>query len=188
VLFAHPQFHEIICSILSKTDCPGYGYFIARGETALPEVWEIDYRHSALIHTSYAGISSWFIKCLAGIEPDVADPGYRTFNIRPNVVKKLPYAKATLESPYGLIESGWRKENGKVIYDIVIPAGSKANISLPAAASQITEGNQPLEKTEGIRIINEQNDAVLFQAEAGKYTFRTLLPEIEPVRIENIKY
>jgi alpha-L-rhamnosidase len=171
ILFAHPQFHEIISDILSKTTCPGYGYFIARGETALPEVWEIDHPHSALIHTSYAGISSWFIKCLAGINPDIADPGYRTFNIRPNVVKKLSYAKATLESPYGVIESGWHKENDKVIYEITIPAGSKANIYLPAAASQITEGKQPLKKTEGIRIINKQNDAVLFQAEAGQYTF-----------------
>ncbi|MDR1130278.1 MAG: glycoside hydrolase family 78 protein [Prevotellaceae bacterium] len=146
VLFANPQFHEIISEILSKTSCPGYGYFIARGETALPEVWEIDHPHSALIHTSYAGISSWFIKCLAGIEPDVADPGYRTFNIRPNVVKNLSYAKATLESPYGTIESGWRKENGKVIYDITVPTGSKANICLP--------------------------DGTLFQADAGKYTFQ----------------
>ncbi|MDR2681169.1 MAG: hypothetical protein LBC47_10210, partial [Tannerella sp.] len=144
---------------------------IARGETALPEVWEIDHRHSALIHTSYVGISSWFIKCLAGIEPDLADPGYRTFNIRPRVVKKLSYAKATLESPYGLIEIGWRKENGKVIYDITIPAGSKANIYLPAAASQITESKQPLEKTEGIRIVDEDDNGVFFRAEAGKYTF-----------------
>jgi alpha-L-rhamnosidase len=174
VLFAHPQFHEIICDILSKTTCPGYGYFIARGETALPEVWEIDHPHSALIHTSYAGISSWFIKGLAGIEPDIADPGYRTFNIRPNVVKNLSYAKATLESPYGTIESGWRKENGKVIYDITVPAGSKANIYLPAAASQITEDGQPLENVQGIQTVNKQAKETVIQAEAGKYTLSIL--------------
>jgi alpha-L-rhamnosidase len=144
VLFAHRQFHEIICEILSQTTCPSYGYFIARGETALPEVWEIDHPHSALIHTSYAGISAWFIKGLAGIEPDIADPGYRTFHIRPNVVEKLSYAGAELESPYGTIKSGWRKENGKVIFDITVPVGTKANICLP----------------------NEES----FQAEAGKYT------------------
>jgi alpha-L-rhamnosidase len=169
VLYAHPQFHEIICEILSKTSCPGYGYFIARGETALPEVWEIDHPHSALIHTSYAGISSWFVKCLAGIEPDVAEAGYRTFNIRPNVVQKLSYAKAELESPYGTIKSGWRKENGKVIYEITVPAGSKANIYLPASASQITENAQPLENIPGIRVIDNRSDQVVVQAESGKY-------------------
>ncbi|MDR2774378.1 MAG: glycoside hydrolase family 78 protein [Tannerella sp.] len=170
VLYAHPQFHEIICSILSKTSYPGYGYFISKGETAWPEVWEIDHPHSALIHTSYAGISSWFVKCLAGIEPDIAEPGYRTFNIRPNVVQKLSYAKAELESPYGTIKSGWRKENGKVVYDITVPAGSKANICLPAAGS-ITESAQPLEKVQGIHIVTNRNGEVVMQAEAGKYTF-----------------
>jgi alpha-L-rhamnosidase len=169
VLYDNPQFHEIICGILSKTSYPGYGYFIANGETAWPEVWEIDHPHSALIHTSYAGISSWFIKCLAGIEPDVADPGYRTFNIRPNVVNKLSYAKAELESPYGTIKSEWRKENGWVIYDITIPVGSKANIYLPAAVSRITEDGQPLENARKIHIVNKQSNETIIRAEAGKY-------------------
>jgi hypothetical protein len=67
--------------------------------------------------------------------------------------------KAALESPYGTIESGWRKENGRVIYDISIPAGSKANIYLPATASQ-----------KGITVIDEHGGGILFRAEAGKYT------------------
>jgi alpha-L-rhamnosidase len=171
VLYAYPQFHEIICAILLKTSYPGYGYFIAKGETTLPETWETNHSHCALIHTSYAGISSWFIKCLAGIEPDIDDPGYRIFNIRPKVVKNLSYAKAELESPYGTIKSGWRKENGKVIYEIFVPTGSKANVYLPVAASRISENKQPLENVQGISIINKQNNEILFQAEAGKYSF-----------------
>jgi alpha-L-rhamnosidase len=169
VLFAQPQFHEIIYAILSKTSYPGYGYFIAKGVTTLPEVWEINHSHCALIHTSYAGISSWFIKCLAGIEPNIDNPGYRTFDIHPNVVKNLSYAKAELESPYGTIKSGWRKENGKVIYEISIPIGSKANIYLPTTASRITENGLPLENVQGIHVINKQDNKVFFQAEAGKY-------------------
>jgi alpha-L-rhamnosidase len=173
ILYAHPQFHEIIYSILSKTTCPGYGYFIARGETTWPEIWEIDHSHSALIHTSYAGISSWFIKCLAGMEPDEADPGYRTFRIRPIVVEKLTYAHATLESPYGTIESGWRKaaDGRRVIYSLTVPPGSRANVSLPTAATQITESHRPIEKAKGIRIINSDGSGILFRAEAGRYTF-----------------
>jgi hypothetical protein len=167
-LFAYPQFHEIISTILSRTDSPGYGYLLSQGETTWPEVWEANERTH--FHTSYTGISAWFIKGLAGIEPDIAGPGYRTFNIRPNVVEKLSYAKAALESPYGTIESGWRKENGRVIYDITIPAGSKANIYLPATASQIREDEQPLENVQGITVIDEHNGGVLFLAEAGKYT------------------
>jgi alpha-L-rhamnosidase len=188
VLYAHPQFHEIICGILSKTSCPGYGYFISKGETTWPEVWEIEHPHSALIHTSYAGISSWFIKCLAGIEPDIVDTGYRTFNIRPNVVKKLSYAKAELESPCGVIKSGWRKKNGKTIHEITVPVGSEANIFLPAAASQITESGQPLEKATGIRIVNGQNDAVVVRDKAGEYVFSYASPsETSPERSTRVE-
>ncbi|MDR1140651.1 MAG: hypothetical protein LBL62_03095 [Planctomycetaceae bacterium] len=50
--------------------------------------------------------------------------------IRPQVVKRLTFAKATLDTPYGLIESGWHKENGKVIFKITIPVGAEAVVDL----------------------------------------------------------
>ncbi|KAA6330108.1 hypothetical protein EZS27_021151 [termite gut metagenome] len=82
VLLAHSQFHEIISGILSKTSYPGYVYFLSQGETTWPEAWEINHSECVCIHTSYAGISAWFIKGLACIEPTVNDSGYRTFTIR----------------------------------------------------------------------------------------------------------
>jgi alpha-L-rhamnosidase len=177
ILLAHQRFHEIVTDILTKTSYPSYGYFIATGETTLPETWESNLpghkagNTSAHIHTSYVGISAWFIKGLAGIEPDANDPGYRTITIRPIVPQNLTYARASITSPYGKIESGWRKENEtKIIYEITIPPGSKANIYLPTASSRITENGQPLENTEGIRIVNEQDNETILQAEAGKYT------------------
>jgi alpha-L-rhamnosidase len=169
-LFAHPEFHNIIAGILSKKTCPGYGYFLETGETTWPEVWELD-THSARVHTSFVGISCWFIKGLAGIEPDTTGPGYRSFDLRPNVTDNLTYAKAGLESPYGLIESGWHKDGNKVIYDISVPTGSTANIYLPTSASRVTESKKPLAKAAGIRIAGEENGYVLIKAVSGKYRF-----------------
>jgi alpha-L-rhamnosidase len=171
-LLAHPHFHEIAAGIVSKKTSPGYGYFLSQGETTWPEVWEWD-THSSRVHTSFAGISAWFIKGLAGIEPSVEDPGYRTFTIRPNVVQTLSYAKAGLESPYGLIESGWRKENGTIIYDISVPVGSKALVCLPANFSKITENGRDLAKTGGIEITGEKDGYLSFVAEAGNYHIST---------------
>ncbi|MDR0844616.1 MAG: hypothetical protein LBN71_05285, partial [Tannerella sp.] len=171
VLFAHPQFQEIISGILSKTTYPSYGYFLSNGETTWPETWEINHPNCAIIHTSYAGISAWLIKKLAGIEPESENPGYRTINIRPTVVQKLTYAKAGLESPYGLIESAWHKENDKVVYDFSIPIGSKANIYFQAKLAEITENGLPLAESNGIKVIEEKGDGTLIQVEAGKYRF-----------------
>ncbi|MDR1381475.1 MAG: glycoside hydrolase family 78 protein [Tannerella sp.] len=168
VLFAHAHFHEIISDILSRDTYPGYGYFLANGETAWPEYWEIT---DSRIHTSYTGISAWFVKGLAGIEPDASAPGYRTFTVRPNVINRLTYAEASVQSPYGIIKSGWRKDGDRVIYDVTVPVGTAANIHLPATASRITENGQPLENIPEIRVMNRQDNESVIHAEAGKYSF-----------------
>jgi alpha-L-rhamnosidase len=173
VLLANPHLHNIVAGIVSKTTSPGYGYFLSQGETTWPEVWEWD-THSSRVHTSFVGISSWFVKGLAGIEPDSYAPGYRSFTIRPNVVQNLTYAKAGIESPYGLIESGWRKEGNAIIYDITVPVGSEAHIYLPAKLSKIKEGGQSLTRVTGIKVTEEKDDSVLINAESGKYRFEVV--------------
>jgi alpha-L-rhamnosidase len=166
-LFAEPRFHEIIANILAKTSSPGYGYILSQGETAWTEVWEAN--EPARIHTSFTGISAWFIKGLAGIEPSIEGPGYRIFTIRPNIVKRLDYAKAAVESPYGLIESGWKKSGNTVVYEISVPAGSEARIYLHARASEITENGQPLASIQGLEVIEEKDGYVQILAKSGKF-------------------
>jgi alpha-L-rhamnosidase len=98
----------------------------------MPETWEIDEdKHSAKLHTGYTGISAWFIKSLAGIEPVNENPAYKTVNIRPRPAGELRYAGAGVETPYGLVESRWTKENGKIHFEISVPVNVKANIVLP---------------------------------------------------------
>jgi alpha-L-rhamnosidase len=135
VLFAHPHFTDIIHDILSKRTWPGYGYFISKGEATWPETWEIDEdKSSAKIHTGNTGISAWFIKSLAGIEPSYESPstaGYRSVIIRPHLPAKLDNVRAGVETPYGLVESAWRKDGKQVSFDISIPVNTSAVIILP---------------------------------------------------------
>jgi alpha-L-rhamnosidase len=166
-LFAYPQFHEIISVILSRTSSPGYGYILSQGETAWTEVWEAN--EPARIHTSFTGISAWFIKGLAGIEPSIEGPGYRIVSIRPHVTGNLSYAKAAVESPTGLIESAWRKTETGVVYDISVPVGSKARIYLPSQG--ISENGQPVANVQGIEIVEEKDGIIQILANPGKYKF-----------------
>jgi alpha-L-rhamnosidase len=172
IIYAQPHFQEIIAGILAKTSYPGYGYFLSQGETSWPEAWEIQHSNSSIIHTSYAGVTSgWFIKCLAGIEPSVEGAGYRNFTVRPRAVRRLDRAKAGLESPYGLIESGWYREDGRVIHEITVPVGTEARICLSAKADDITENGRALAQTPGIRVTDYKDGYALIDAEAGKYRF-----------------
>jgi alpha-L-rhamnosidase len=171
IIYRYPQFQEIIDRILSRTAYPGYGYFLAKGETTWPETWEIVNHNTSSVHTSYAGVASgWFIKSLAGINPDVEAPGYRLVTIRPAAVQRLAYARAAVESPRGLIESGWRKTGRGIVYNISIPPGSEAQIYLPSPASRITEGGQAIVTLDGLKFVDDGNTVVIFTG-AGRYQF-----------------
>jgi alpha-L-rhamnosidase len=162
-LFGDPRYLERTDAILRKTTYPSYAHFLKEGETTWPECWELLNDDSARTHTSYVGISGWFVKVLAGIEPTLEGPGYRVFTLRPQVVNSLQHAAATLESPYGTIKSAWKKvpangngsgkETGKVIYDITVPIGTTAKLTLPVPAALITENGQPLTTAPGIQIL-----------------------------------
>jgi alpha-L-rhamnosidase len=133
-LLAYPElFHQTVADILSTRTYPSYGHFLELGETTFPEAWEAG--NDAHVHTSYVGISAWLIKGLAGIEP--LAPGYRTVTIRPQPAAQLSYAKAAVQSPYGIIESGWKKHDGNITYRILIPVGVQAKIYIPAAAPSL---------------------------------------------------
>ncbi|MDR2863863.1 MAG: glycoside hydrolase family 78 protein [Puniceicoccales bacterium] len=172
VLFGNPRFNEIVDGILSKKTYPGYGHFLAKGETTWPECWEMKNDICARTHTSYTGISGWFVKVLAGIEPSSEGPGYRVFTLRPQVIKNLSFAAATLESPYGKIASGWRKENGTLVFEFEVPVGTTAKVTLPSKAEQWTESGKPLAQAEGVRITGGQGDTMQVELAAGKYKIK----------------
>jgi alpha-L-rhamnosidase len=126
-LLAHPGvFHETVAGLLSKTTYPSYGYFLQQDETTWPEAWEA--RVDAHVHTSYVGISAWLIKGIAGIET-----AGRRVTIRPRPTEQLTFVRAAVQSPYGAIESAWRRSGSKIIYEVTIPVGVKAGIYLPDA-------------------------------------------------------
>ncbi|MDR1518336.1 MAG: glycoside hydrolase family 78 protein [Dysgonamonadaceae bacterium] len=115
---------SLISHILQKKTYPSYGYFIEKGCTTFPEMWEIDCPNSTLIHTSYTGISAFFMRGLAGINADGSI-------IRPQIVDNLNYCIAEKETPFGRVKSAWRKEGDKIKYSISIPFGTEARIILP---------------------------------------------------------
>jgi alpha-L-rhamnosidase len=137
VLFAHRRFTNIIHDIMAKRTWPGYGYFISQGETTWPETWEINEdTNSSIIHTGNTGISAWFIKSLAGIEPSkTGGAGYRSITIRPNLPDRLDRVKAGIETPYGMVESAWQREQKGITFQVSIPANTSATIILPNGKS-----------------------------------------------------
>src|SRR5207249_8418016 len=74
----------------------------------------------------------WMYENLGGIQSDANDAGFKKIIIKPSFVKELNYVKASHLSPYGMIESYWKRESGELKWDIQITANTAAFVYMPA--------------------------------------------------------
>lgn len=125
---------EFMYQMLKKREYPGYLYMIDNGATLTWEHWN---GSRSRIHNCYNGIGRWFHQALAGIMPDEEQPGYKHFNIRPQLVEGITWVKASKNTSYGPVAVNWNIENNVFTLNVEIPAGSTATVSLPAGAEQI---------------------------------------------------
>ena len=82
-------------------------------------------------HYAYGAIADWLYTKCAGINYDESNPGYRKIIIKPIPNKKLKYAKASVDTMYGVVSSEWSYKNGAINYRIEIPAGAQAEFIYP---------------------------------------------------------
>ena len=104
---------------------------------------------------------------IAGLDKD--RPGYKHILIRPCVLAGLTRARASYQSVYGEIVSGWELRQGKMRVHALIPANTTATIQLPGADPRtIVEGGS------GIQTVPDftQNGAdVWLEVGSGSYVF-----------------
>jgi alpha-L-rhamnosidase len=130
-----PVLLNTLCTLLRRTDYPGYGYFVRQGCTTLPEMWEINRPNSTVIHTSYTGISAVFIRGIAGIRQ--GDCGVDTMLVAPVLVDGLEWVRATVETPYGLVKSSWHRTTDRVDYRLTVPFGVVVRLRLPGRPEEL---------------------------------------------------
>jgi alpha-L-rhamnosidase len=87
-------------------------------------------------HYAYGAIGQWLYERVASLTPNPAQPGYQHFFIRPLIGLQLESARAGLETPYGLASSSWKKENGKLWLDVIVPPTPRPRLSFRATANQ----------------------------------------------------
>ena len=166
---------DLLDPCLTRTEYPGYGYFLKSGETAWPEYWKIA-GEASRIHTCYTGIAGYFVKALGGIRPDPAAWGMQKFLIKPQPVGDLAWVKCHHDSLYGRIVSNWKREGGKLTMEVTIPANTTATVHVPAKdAAEVTEGGNSIDKVKGVRFVRMQNMAAVYSVGSGAYRFQSTL-------------
>ncbi|MBQ7994586.1 MAG: family 78 glycoside hydrolase catalytic domain [Solobacterium sp.] len=122
-------FTDTAYRLLLQEQCPGWLYEVKKGATTIWESWngiapDGSIRDS-LNHYSYGAVTGWLFDSVCGIRVNGTD-----ITIAPLPSVLLEYAKAAYDSPQGMIRSGWKHENGSVVYEIEIPANCEADVIL----------------------------------------------------------
>ncbi len=158
-----------VFDIINSTAYPGWGFMIENGATTIWETWKESDNTYSNCHPMFGTVSEWFYRWLGGIKPDPKHPGFIQFYLTPFVPEGLDHADCTYYSPYGKIVSNWKKENKDCVYQIKIPSGTFANVSLQMESSQ----NIKIEKSQDAGFKHEQVKGLNtgnFQLGEGKYT------------------
>ncbi len=171
---------DLAYQLLEHKEYPSWLYPITKGATTIWERWDgikpdgtfQDKTMNSFNHYAYGAIGEWLYQVVAGIEIDPSRPGYRHILLQPHPGGSLTYAKARLESLYGPIKSGWRKQEQFLTVEVEVPANTTATVRLPQAMlSQVTESGKPLSQVAGILEISQEGQAVVTRIGSGRYVF-----------------
>lgn len=126
--------NDLAYAILQQEDHPSWLYAINHGATTIWEDWdginEQGVPNASLNHYSKGAVVSWFYEYMCGIQLDPEKPAYKHFFLKPQPGGGLTYARASYESMYGEVKSGWEKIRQEIKYSFTIPANTHATVVL----------------------------------------------------------
>ncbi len=167
---------DVALEIATQQTYPSWGYMIEHGATTIWELWNGNTADPAMNsgnHVMLVGdLVIWLNECLAGIKSDPAQPGFKHILLRPEPVSGLSFARATHQSPCGLIASGWSKDEHGFHWDVTIPINATATAYLPASSpGGITEHGRFLSQARGVTFQGMNQGRAVLELGSGNYHF-----------------
>jgi len=171
---------DLAYKIATQTTYPGWGYMIEKGATTIWELWNGDTADPAMNsgnHVMQIGdLGVWLYEYVAGIRSDPDHPGFKHTIIRPYPIEDLTFVKASHKCMYGTIRSHWKRENGRFLLDVSIPANTTATVFVPAKdGGQVNESGQWAEKATGVKFVRRESGMTIYDVESGNYSFASEL-------------
>lgn len=122
---------EYAYKLLENEEMPGWLFMPKMGATTIWESWEGTEAQggvASLDHYSKGAVCEWIVNAMCGI--NVGEKP-NTFVIKPIPGGTLTFAKASYDSVYGRVSSGWEKTESGYKFLIEIPSNCTAEIILP---------------------------------------------------------
>ncbi|HVS53662.1 MAG TPA: family 78 glycoside hydrolase catalytic domain [Opitutaceae bacterium] len=177
---------DLAYRVLEQETYPGWLFSVKNGATTVWERWDSwtpeqgfhPEGMNSFNHYAYGSVVGWLYDTIAGLKPDASAPGWKFFHVAPTPGGGLTFAKASVETPFGLAVSDWKIVAGRFELAATIPPNTTAEISLPAqAARDISENGHPLSALRDATKVKSANGRVQFVVPAGTYKFSTPAPK-----------
>ena len=134
---------DIAYELLLQHRNPSWLYSVDNGATTIWERWNSYMTDEGMgpqgmnsfNHYAYGCVCEWMWETMAGIAADTSSAGFRRIIMKPVPDRRIGYVEASYKSAAGLIESCWRYEDDRWIWNFTIPEGSVGEVTLPGETS-----------------------------------------------------
>jgi alpha-L-rhamnosidase len=174
---------DVVYTFVTQITYPSWGFMLQRGATTIWERWEelSSGGMNSHCHPMLGSIGAWFYKYLAGIQPDVENPGWGLIQIKPFPVGDLTAVKASVETLRGTISVKWRRNSECFSLEVAVPTNSEAYVMIPLlgwSEARICESGKAVWQdytfrlgVPGIHSGRLDDGYVLFKVGSGIYKF-----------------
>lgn len=171
---------DVAYTLLEQETYPSWLYPVKMGATTIWERWDGIKPDStfqtpgmnSFNHYAYGAIGDWMYRVVTGIDTEESAPGYKSIVIKPHIGGKLTNASAELETKYGFVRSAWKIKDGKLNFDVEIPANTKAVVYIPSSKqNSIIEGQKALASSKDFKVRGVEGNYTVVELGSGKYQF-----------------
>lgn len=160
---------DLAYDLAVQTAYPSWGYMVENGATSMWEHWALEARSRG--HYFLGTVDDWFYQYVAGIRSS-KQTGYRDITIAPAVTEKMPWARASLDTPFGEVTSDWKRTGRRLIMSVTVPVGSTATVHIPTSdPGSVTEGGRPVGDVDGVEAVENRKGTAVVTVGSGSYTF-----------------
>ncbi len=165
---------DLAYKLLFTETYPSWLYPINQGATTMWERWN-SYSHkdgfgdvnmNSFNHYAYGAIGQWMYKDVAGLWYDENAVGFKNIIFAPKPTTLMGFATASKETPYGLASSSWKRTDGVLEWNVVVPPNATGTIVFPTKnVASIRINGAPLAKDCKL----QDGYPVLEKVKSGKY-------------------
>lgn len=141
---------DVAYELLMQEKSPSWLYSVCHGATTMWEHWNSlkedgsfwSTSMNSFNHYAYGAVYDWIFGVAAGIKPMDQAPAYREITVEPHPNKCLGFVDTSIDSRNGTVRMHWYYKGDVVYYELEIPEGVTAHLTLPSGYTATLTGGE----------------------------------------------